>query len=181
MIIYHTTPFTYLVGWSKLDLWYYGVKYARGCHPTDLWTTYFTSSKLVSALREEHGEPDVVAVRRSNFKNSEQTCACETRVLKAIKRSGKWNLWLNKAINGRVVDPHNEEVRRKMSASHLGVKKGPMSESSKHNMCMRKLGVKRKPFSEETKQKMRESQRRRRSKIVNFVEHHVKLIADKVI
>ena len=26
------TPYTYLIGWTKLDKWYYGVKYAKIAH-----------------------------------------------------------------------------------------------------------------------------------------------------
>ena len=38
------TPYTYLIGWSKLDKWYYGCRYGINCHPDDFWKTYFTSS-----------------------------------------------------------------------------------------------------------------------------------------
>lgn len=40
-------PFTYLIGWSKYDKWYYGVRFAKGCNPDDLWNTYFTSSGIL--------------------------------------------------------------------------------------------------------------------------------------
>lgn len=53
-------PYIYLVGWSKHDRWYIGTSYKRGCHPSDLWTTYFTSSRYVTAFRYLYGEPDVV-------------------------------------------------------------------------------------------------------------------------
>ena len=43
---------TYLIRWSHLNRWYYGVLYSRACHPSDLWVSYFTSSELVSAFRE---------------------------------------------------------------------------------------------------------------------------------
>jgi len=62
MTIYN--PYTYLIGWTHLDKWYYGVRYAKGCHPSDFWDTYFTSSKYVQDLRESEGEPDVIQIRR---------------------------------------------------------------------------------------------------------------------
>ena len=57
-------PYTYMIGWSRLDQWYYGARYAQNCHPSDLWTTYFTSSKTVASFRELYGEPDIIRVDR---------------------------------------------------------------------------------------------------------------------
>ena len=37
------TPYTYLIGWSNLNKFYYGVRYGKGCHPSDLWVKYFGS------------------------------------------------------------------------------------------------------------------------------------------
>jgi hypothetical protein len=58
------TPFTYLIGWRKLDKWYYGVRYAKNCHPSDLMQTYFTSSINVKKFIETNGMPDVIQVRK---------------------------------------------------------------------------------------------------------------------
>jgi len=63
-------PYTYLIGWSTLNKWYYGVRYSKRCNPNDLWVKYFTSSKLVKQFRNKFGEPDVVEVRKI-FNNSE--------------------------------------------------------------------------------------------------------------
>ena len=84
MNVFITKPFTYLIGWSKLNKWYYGVKYAKGAHPNDLWTTYFTSSKYVKLLRAEHGEPDVIQVRNV-FDDQEKARDWESTVLKRMK------------------------------------------------------------------------------------------------
>ena len=59
------TPYTYLIGWKALDKWYYGVRYGKGVHPSDLWVTYFTSSKHVKKFRELHGEPDIIEIRKT--------------------------------------------------------------------------------------------------------------------
>jgi len=58
-------PYTYLIGWKSLDLWYYGVRYAKNCCPNDLWVGYFTSSKKVAETRILHGEPDVIKIHKS--------------------------------------------------------------------------------------------------------------------
>ena len=80
----YTRPFTYLIGWSKLNKWYYGVKYAKGTHPNDLWNTYFTSSKYVTQFREDYGEPDVIQIRKV-FDNQEKARDWESVVLKRMK------------------------------------------------------------------------------------------------
>lgn len=76
--------FTYLIGWSQHNKWYYGVRYATGCHPSDLWTKYFTSSKGVKAFRKTHGEPDIVQVRKT-FTSRFKACRWEEKVLKRMK------------------------------------------------------------------------------------------------
>lgn len=61
MTIYQ--PYTYLIGWTKQDKWYYGVRYANKVSPDlDLWKEYFTSSNYVTEFRNLHGEPDVVTI-----------------------------------------------------------------------------------------------------------------------
>jgi len=56
------TPFTYLIGWSEFNKFYYGVKYSKKGHPNDLWTTYFTSSNSVKNFRIKNGEPDIIKI-----------------------------------------------------------------------------------------------------------------------
>ena len=64
MKIYYQS-YTYLIGWEKLDRWYYGVRWANKCEPEDdLWVHYFTSSKKVHEFRKKNGEPDVVKMTR---------------------------------------------------------------------------------------------------------------------
>ena len=58
------TPYTYLIGWSKLNIWYYGVRFAKGCHPSDLWIKYFTSSRIVKRFVLDNGPPDMISIDR---------------------------------------------------------------------------------------------------------------------
>lgn len=87
-------PYTYLIGWSKHSVFYYGVRYAKKCHPDDLWVTYFTSSKSVKTFRKEHGEPDIVEVRRT-FDCYEKAILWEYKVLRRMNVV-KDKKWLNK-------------------------------------------------------------------------------------
>ena len=57
-------PYTYLIGWSKIKKYYYGVRYKIGCQPDDLWKKYFTSSYFVKCMRETFGEPDIIQIRK---------------------------------------------------------------------------------------------------------------------
>lgn len=77
-------PYTYLIGWSEHNLWYYGVRFAKGCNPADLWVRYFTSSKLVAKCRCKYGEPDMVTVRRT-FKCRTSAIDWEQKGIETVK------------------------------------------------------------------------------------------------
>lgn len=87
-------PYTYLIGWSKENIWYYGVRYSYNCNPNDLWKSYFTSSKHVKKFRKEYGEPDIIQVRRI-FNSKESAIQWEHKVLRRMKVALSEN-WLNK-------------------------------------------------------------------------------------
>lgn len=81
--IYSYTPYTYLIGWSQLNKWYYGRRTAKHCHPDEFWVSYFTSSKEVRKFRKEHGDPDIIQIRKT-FKNSKDCSKWEHLVLKRL-------------------------------------------------------------------------------------------------
>ena len=94
MNIYPHIPYTYLIGWTIYNRWYYGVRFANNCNPVDLWNTYFTSSKIVKQFRKEYGEPDVIQVRKC-FYNKEDAINWE---LKTLKRITNKNCFINTNI-----------------------------------------------------------------------------------
>lgn len=57
-------PYTYLIGWSNIDAYYYGVQYGLTSDPQNLWLSYFTSSETVKEYRQKYGEPDIIQVRK---------------------------------------------------------------------------------------------------------------------
>lgn len=89
--------YTYLIGWSKHKKYYYGVRYANGCDPKELWVTYFTSSKHVKKFRKENGEPDIIEIRKT-FDDVFKARIWESKVLKKMGVVEK-NEWLNKTDN----------------------------------------------------------------------------------
>jgi hypothetical protein len=76
-------PYTYLIGWTAHNKWYYGARYAKKCHPTDLWVKYFTSSKFVKYFTLKHGPPDIIQIRKI-FTNGKDCLIWEQKVLARI-------------------------------------------------------------------------------------------------
>lgn len=88
------TPYTYLIGWPSLNRWYYGVRYAKNCHPSDLWITYFTSSAYVKEFVDQHGNPDIIKIHKV-FADEKEARAFESKMLKRMSVTKK-EKWLNK-------------------------------------------------------------------------------------
>ena len=93
-------PYTYLIGWSDHNKYYYGVRYAKDCHPSDLWSSYFTSSKYVKAFRKQHGEPDVIQVRKV-FDHQKSALLWEEKVLRKMNVNNN-DKFLNVNISGAI-------------------------------------------------------------------------------
>lgn len=90
-------PYTYLIGWSSLNKWYYGVRYSKNCQPLDLWNPYKTSSKIVKNFIALHGEPDICTVRKI-FTNINNARIWENRVLVKLDVINDTK-WLNRHNN----------------------------------------------------------------------------------
>lgn len=90
-------PYTYLIGWSKHGKFYYGLRHGIGCNPTELWETYFTSSKYVKEFEKLHGKPDIIEIRKT-FDSKEKACLWEHKVLKRIKAKDRKD-FLNQTDN----------------------------------------------------------------------------------
>lgn len=92
-------PYTYLIGWTSLNLWYYGSKYGNGANPKTFWIEYFTSSNKVAYIRDKYGEPDVIQIRKT-FKDAKSCTAWEYNVLKKIlsPSNPNINIWINQNV-----------------------------------------------------------------------------------
>jgi hypothetical protein len=115
-------PFTYLIGWSDINVWYYGVRYKKKCSTDDLWSIYFTSSKHVKDFRLEHGEPDVIEIRRT-FDTVENARLWEDKVLRRLRviYDDKWlnRSYGNDAFYNRTL---SIEHKKKLSIAKIGKK-----------------------------------------------------------
>lgn len=132
-------PYTYLIGWSKTNMYYYGVRYAAYCHPNDLWKSYFTSSKHVKNYRDINGEPDIIQVRKT-FIDPDKARLWEEKVLKKINASHRDD-FLNKA-NGKAI-PLELSV-------HIGEKNGMFGKKHSEQTIVKLKG----PKKETTRKKM---------------------------
>jgi hypothetical protein len=114
------TPYCYLIGWTKQNKYYYGVRYAEdskclydsGCHPDDLWVTYYTSSEYVAEMRKKYGEPDVIKIRRI-FSCKKDALNWENKVI--IRIGAVQNLkWLNKRSSSAILmdDIVKDKIRK---------------------------------------------------------------------
>lgn len=106
-------PFLYVVGWTELNTWYLGVRYSRDCHPVDIWTTYFTSSRHVSWIREQFGEPDVVCVLAEGSRSD--VLLLEQTIIRKFNLHRHPN-WLNRCMGGKEFETEpTPELRKKRS------------------------------------------------------------------
>jgi hypothetical protein len=151
-------PYTYLIGWTHLNKWYYGSETSNRkykiANPNNLWKTYFTSSKYVKEFCNEFGNPNVIEIRKT-FVESKTCVLWEAKVLKRLKVIND-DKWLNKAA-GYLFDPectrkamigNKHALGRKLSEFHIeAIRKANLG--NKHT-----LGKKFGPMPSETKKKI---------------------------
>jgi len=89
-----TQPFTYRIQFIPTGEYYYGVRYRKGCQPSDLWNKYFTSSKKVKNLIRKFGKDCFTIEIRKTFKYPEEAILWEHRVNRYTK---EWTNYLNES------------------------------------------------------------------------------------
>lgn len=141
--------YTYLIGWSKLNRFYYGCRYSKNCHPDDLWKTYFTSSKHVRRFRKEHGEPDIIEIRKT-FESRRKCLEWETKVLIKLDVNNN-DLFLNKTTNKAISPIVAAHAKGKTYEQIYGYDKAQELRKS------RSLSNSKRRMSTETKTKMSNS------------------------
>ena len=96
-------PYTYLLHHIPTDTFYYGVRWAKNCHPDEFWVKYFTSSKkLVSLYRTLFGDESFEFEIRKVFDDSKKAVEWEHKVLRRMKVLEQPGKWLNRN-NGKAI------------------------------------------------------------------------------
>lgn len=167
--------YAYLIGWSKYDKFYYGVRISDSANPNDLWKTYFTSSNLVKKFLSENGNPDIIEIRKT-FINKEDCVRWEKRVLTRINAKDNPR-FLNRS-NGMGSFQTNKgtiPVKEAVTGLHIG-----RVQKDDHRVVSGELvhvstGVARKPWSQEAKQKQKQ-----RVSDPGYKEKHSKSVRDSM-
>lgn len=117
-----TTPFSYYLYHKPTGKHYYGIRYAKGCNPLDLWVTYFSSSKIVKQLITDYGTDSFVAKVRKTFKTSAEALIWEHKVLRRLNAASK-DQWINRHNGGtkfRSPTHHTPETIEKFRSKLIG-------------------------------------------------------------
>lgn len=159
-IIYQRLEYVYLIRHIPSGRFYAGSSYKKDCHPDQLWTTYFTSSKYIKDLIAQDGTNsfevlEVIPRPLSDARSYEALLLKSVNAAKSVK-------WINKS-NGDsklLITRHTDETKNKLSSMKLGIPLGPQSQSHKDKI---KAALKLVPkptgwnHSEETKEKIKQS------------------------
>jgi hypothetical protein len=127
-------PYTYLIKFLPTNQIYYGVRYAKNCHPSDLFVTYFTSSNEICNLLQTYGVENFKCYIRKTFKTSEQARLWESKVLKRIN-AAQHPKFINKC-NGSA--PSSEKEIRDIILKTFILKYG-VDNPSKHPETIQKI------------------------------------------
>lgn len=180
------TPFSYVIHCLTTNQYYYGVRYGKGCHPDQLWTSYFTSSKNIKVLVEEHGVSNFKTYIRRIFDCPKLALSWESKVLRRLRVISKPK-WLNQSdgANFRHNGTLSDAVKQQMSKTRKGVPK-PRSKTHQANLTAALKGKpspqKGKPLSTATKKKLSVKAKGRpsaRKGTVTSEEHRLKIAEAK--
>lgn len=160
-------PFFYIIRNVETNIRYAGVKFSKGCKPSDLLKSYFTSSKTVKNLIENGAK--FIIDKIIEFENKENAIEFEELFLLDINAhiSPAWyNLSAGKAINpdhakSTMLKKYGADNYMKTDAARgLGFKKGntfgcyKRSDETKQRMSIAFSG---RIFSESHREKLRQS------------------------
>lgn len=142
--------YTYLLKHIPTNTFYYGVRFAEGCHPEEFWKSYFTSSrKKIPQLREQYGDDSFAFEIRKTFDCRQKAIQWESTVLRRMRVLNKPELWLNRTDNRAI--SYNQHPRGMLGKMHTNETKNKIRRiGTKHHQFGR-------PLAEETKKKLSES------------------------
>lgn len=133
-----TVPFFYIIRHIDSGKKYAGVKFAKGCHPSDIMTRYFTSSKVVKSLLNENRD-NFKVIKTIQFDTKEDAIEFEEFFLKEVNAHMSDD-WLNQAA-GKAINP---EAVKKTCLKKYGIANASSLQSVRDkvkNTCNNKFGV----------------------------------------
>lgn len=117
-------PFVYIIKNLNTGIKYAGVKFSKGCKPSDLLTKYFTSSKVVKRLISEG---DVFVIEKIiRFDTKDEAIEFEEFLLQEVNAPYSSG-WYNQAI-GKAIDP---DVVKQSCLERYGVNNWMLTEEAK--------------------------------------------------
>lgn len=162
-LLFMTVPYTYVLTHKPSGKKYYGVRFKKNCHPSDLWNKYFSSSKIVHRLIEQDGIDSFDFEIRQTFSSKDKAIEWELKVIQKLKLHNNVN-WLNMSVGkaqsnstsfGMLGKFCSEETKRKIGEAQLGSKNHMFgkthSPESRKKISEGNLGRK---HSDETKKKL---------------------------
>ena len=130
-------PYTYIVRHKKTGKVYYGSRYAKGCHPDDLWKKYFTSSKDIQYYIKKYGKNSFDYKVRRIFNNVLKCQEWEYKVLKRLNAVDRDD-FLNKSNGDGLIKTKNwltkKAYNRYLKLTALGHKGIPETEQTKERI-----------------------------------------------
>jgi len=118
-----TVPFTYVVTHISSGIRYYGVRFAKNCHPDDLGKSYLSSSDILREKIISEGTDNFKFEVRKTFNTAEEACRWENKFLMRVK-AAQSPLWFNRSngaksfYNKVVSEETKEKMRKPKSESH---------------------------------------------------------------
>lgn len=137
-------PYTYMIGWSHVGVYYIGVRFAKNCSPAELWKSYFTSSIYVTAARYVHGEPDI---RVTVCASSREDAVIQEDVIQFYLNAVASPRYLNRCRGGHTFQPSLEGRKRSAEHSRSPKRRTEQAERSRGRHIA---------WSDESRQKARE-------------------------
>jgi hypothetical protein len=161
-VINNSMAYTYHLYHIPTNRNYYGVRYAKNSHPSDLWVSYFSSSNEIGALINEYGISSFIPRIRKIFDDPYDAILWETKLLHKIDAKNN-PLWINRhngdgkfssygsmpiyqrqqisaANKGRQLRGigwhHSTETIIKITQGNTGKHSGPISDQHKNNISL---------------------------------------------
>jgi len=117
-------PFSYVLTHKPSGKRYYGIRISKNADPSQLWISYFSSSKIIKKMIEDEGKEVFSYQVRRVFETREGALRWETKFLTKIKAKDN-PLWLNRHNGGKKFTfsgQHSAETKQAISQKLKGRK-----------------------------------------------------------